>query len=571
MSLTVPHRPAKGERDLFLCAGERDLDLDLVPRLCAGEGELDLDLFPRTTRDRVVEFFAFLIGTKELGALPLGGEFGRTGEIIAVFTLMIGILTITVNGHEGKSAYYGGQYLLHCERIIHDGGLGRCAWQTDKISVEPRTDYSGQCVILRLDSLVCVHNVLVHAHTDHWVLLRSLDQRFTVRPKLLDVDVREEMVPYPGRSQYYKTVTPATMIEFLAFFLIVLFTIGIVTSRSLTEDSDDGDYGRVEKDAVYCERSKGSYVKSRIGSKEGVVDCNASCGSSPFRHVYVTDDVFINGERVKYNGNYCIGPETSVVRCNTATSKLVLGGNSLWACEPRWPELFGGADGGDILACGGKLRDGTNYYENRLPASRYLEPITNPYAEEARFECTPGEYTDGPRDHMNNRYRKLHENRFQRTRNDCAKYVANATELIVPVAGQKRHCNCLPIHGPLRRLTYDQRHPSRNKRVKRLVVPDTSSGKREDVTVDVFQVPHACSPCVASGHLVKTDGVFNFPVECVKSNQRFFETDEMRDLLPCGGAGFTSASQPSCENVWLYVSDGYMSPILKKAIRGLTT
>lgn len=304
------------------------------------------------------------------------------------------------------------------------------------------------------------------------------------------------------------------------------------------------------------------------------VDCDTACSGietkNKFRPVLVTRDVFINGKRPSRPGIYCVRNDTCVTRCNTATSNLVAGENGRWSCSPKWPTIFGGEDGGDILVCGGMLNDGINSYEHRLPPSDKLQEISNPFEEKDRFNCTPGLYFDGPRDHMNNEYVRLHSNRFQRIRNNCAKYVANASNLLAPVPGDEVYCNCFATHGRLRRVlpltesVSDDPEDEKAKKhqLERLQKTNTESWN----TADRFQVPYACSPCVASGGLVTTKGIFNFPVGCTKSNQLYFERLNLVDNMPCGRNGFTSAVEPACVNTWIYVGDEGMSHLAKRAI-----
>lgn len=307
--------------------------------------------------------------------------------------------------------------------------------------------------------------------------------------------------------------------------------------------------------------SIGVYVGDN--TDEGV-DCAAVCGvrdNSTYRPIVATSDCFLNGVRVPQPGVYCVRRDTSVTRCNTATSMLVAGANGEWSCHPKWPAIFGGEDGGDILVCGGRLSDGSTAYEYRLPPSDGLVPIKNPYDEADRFRCTPGRYVDGPRDHMNNEYIALSTNRFRRIRNNCAKYVVNAGEFLVPAPGQDGYCHCLPTHGKLRRTrtpgyTDDGANDSAAERTvtKRLA---TDSG--------LYTVSNVCSPCVVSGDLISTKGVFNFPVACAKSNQRYFGGRRLIDSMPCGRNGFSAASEPACVNTWIYVGDGGMSYLVRRA------
>lgn len=317
-----------------------------------------------------------------------------------------------------------------------------------------------------------------------------------------------------------------------------------------------------------CDTTDTDDVFVRHGNETDLtaVNCDAVCvGTTPantLRPVLVTRDVYLNGRRPSRPGIYCVRGDTSVTRCNMATSTLVAGENGRWSCNPKWPAIFGGADGGDILVCGGRLTDGSKAYDFRLPSSDRLGEITDPYAETRRFDCAPGQYVDGPRDHMNNEYVRLSINRFHRIRNNCAKYVANAGSILRPVPGHEGYCNCLATHGRLRRV--DSADGS-----TRGEITESHRDKRDLIDLwpawDRFRVPYACSPCVASGDLEYTKGVFNFPVGCVKSKQRYFGPRRPMDNMPCGLDSFTTATHPSCVNTWIYVGDGGMSPFVRRA------
>lgn len=350
-----------------------------------------------------------------------------------------------------------------------------------------------------------------------------------------------------------------------------------------------------------CLQPTGQFVTNDSGVSSESINCDGLCGTDGANRYYAVsideEDIFINGERPDRLGIYCVRIGTSVTRCNKATSKLVRTLDGQWSCQPVWPSIFGGADGGDILVCGGKLNDHHQKYEYRLPPSNRLDRIVSPYDEIKRFYCAPGEYFDGPRDYMNNEYIALETDRFRRVRNHCAKYVANAVGIIKPLTGTNNGlCNCLATHGRLRRRkrpsneamkiivddspskTVDRptdvagarvtnreprKHHNRNdtRKIRSIVEQDQVSSP----SPTVFSVPYACSPCVVSGDLLTTEGIFNVPVQCTKSNQRYFDDTPMADLLPCGSSGFSSASQPSCVNVWLYVGDKGMSYAVKKA------
>lgn len=364
--------------------------------------------------------------------------------------------------------------------------------------------------------------------------------------------------------------------------IVATYCFSIVVSRPT--ESNTTNNGVIEIGHHIAGYSVPKYVGSSTDLDS--VDCKRICGGDgaseiTFHPVLVEDDVYIDGIKPRRHGVYCVRNGSSVIKCNTATSKLVRGSrNNRWSCLPLWPAIFGGADGGDILVCGGKLNDGERRYELRLPPSTEMRPLTDPYSEEDRFKCTPGEYNDGPRDYMNNEYLSMDTNRFKRVRNNCAKFVSNAVSVVRPLRHLSGYCNCLKTHGKFRHVSKNTQHQVKNKisiaekdnneRSKRsdtLKVLDNIDIHPDDQSTSVFQVPYACSPCIATGDLVSTDGEINFPVKCTKYNQKYFTVASVSDRMPCGTVRFTSASQPPCQNTRVYIGDQGTSYLLRKALK----
>lgn len=207
---------------------------------------------------------------------------------------------------------------------------------------------------------------------------------------------------------------------------------------------------------------------------------------------------------------------------------------------------------------------GSKSYEYRLPPSTLIGPIKDPYKE---IRCTPGKYFDGPRDHMNNEFLQSGADKFRRVRNNCARYVSNAVGIVRPVSLHEGYCNCLATHGRIRRRAAEQKVDEMAPRKSE----SSGTGNRGKREVSAFQVPYACSPCIASGSLLATGGIFNFPVECAKANQRYFEGVGMNDTLPCGVRGFDTPSEPACVNTWIYVGERGMSFAVRSALQTVET
>lgn len=333
---------------------------------------------------------------------------------------------------------------------------------------------------------------------------------------------------------------------------------------------------KVEKDStVSCDSPEGLSLKRVPHNNDAQsLDCNDVCNASESRNYrlinYTIDsDLFVNGVRPTEEGLYCIRGDASVVRCNTATSDLLSGQRGEWHCAPRWPHVFGGPDGADILICGGSIWDEATgqVYEDRLPSSQRLPKLNDdPYLETTsvasndgdkvktyRWKCVPGRHRV---DHMGNAYITSPSNRMKMIRNDCAKYIYRAVAQIAPSKGSVGYCDCLPGHGEMRVYGVKRESIEKDNSTKASDGGNTTAPHK-----GVVKLSHPCSPCNAGGGLDNDSYVVHIARPCLKSyenysmNQKDITTETLMNRFPCGTNGFDKRSA-ACTSATVYVGVG---------------
>jgi hypothetical protein len=297
-------------------------------------------------------------------------------------------------------------------------------------------------------------------------------------------------------------------------------------------------------------------------------------------------DIFLDGQRSDAPaGLYCVHANVSVIRCNTATSRLVdfttnaatavvmtdRNERERWLCAPRWPDVFGGRDGGDIVVCGGSVIDAWTglVHTGRLPSSAQMKPIEggDPRTEQIkvgdgnggsrsvyRWRCAG----DGPIDHMGNRYLESPSGgqRLTKTRNECARFIYRAVSQIAPSADRPGYCDCLA------------------KRDDSIRPPNSGQGTAAAAAGPIVSVPHECLPCVFGGGPDKGTYAVKLARGCMKSYSRPDSgnnnngTHDVKDLFfnrfPCGTTSF-NAQNASCVSGTAYVGIG-MSEFVRRLI-----
>jgi hypothetical protein len=254
------------------------------------------------------------------------------------------------------------------------------------------------------------------------------------------------------------------------------------------------------------------------------------------------------------------------INCNSATSHLVAAPNGRHSCVPKWPDLFGGPDGSDIMFCGGSVRDllTGRIYTNRLPPSDEMPEV----ASEPRFETVSildGDdnvvetkfrwmcASPGSTDHMMNPYVEAPFDRLKRIRNTCAKYIYRAVPLITFSKGHEGFCDCLAGHGKI--------HIDADKWLNKEVGKKERSDPQE-IGNGLVSMPHTCSPCKIGGGLDSGSYTVNIARGCIKSFDRLSTTsidksylDRELDRFPCGVRGFNDHSK-ACSVAVAYVGVG---------------
>lgn len=256
--------------------------------------------------------------------------------------------------------------------------------------------------------------------------------------------------------------------------------------------------------------------------------------------------------------------------CNMATSRLINAPNGRYSCITKWPDLFGGQDGGDILFCGGSILDRATgrIYKDRLPPSNEIGEIeSDPRSEMVsimnnmgdletnfRWECA---HVDGPADDMKNPYVRTSFDRLKKRRNTCAKYIYRAVPAIGFSKGREGFCDCLADHGKIN-VNADKWLARHEKNNRGATVGDSNY---IPTTEGMVSMPNTCSPCKVGGGLDNGSYVVKIARGCVKSFDTTTSTDDLEtfqthlDLFPCGAKGFTEHNK-SCSVAVIYVGVG---------------
>lgn len=83
-----------------------------------------------------------------------------------------------------------------------------------------------------------------------------------------------------------------------------------------------------------------------LGASSGQELCNQTCGESEYKFVSAAG-IYINSKEIR--GAWCL--PSSVARCNLNTSNAFVGLNR-YQCVSKFPQLFGGQYGNEIIGCG---------------------------------------------------------------------------------------------------------------------------------------------------------------------------------------------------------------------------
>lgn len=176
------------------------------------------------------------------------------------------------------------------------------------------------------------------------------------------------------------------------------------------------------------------------------VDCQRMCANETAHVLNVSDDNESYYEQNKLEtGAYCmIGRRPE---CNTKTTSILMTINSV-TCRSKYPKLFGGKTGNDVVACNdSKINDPLNIlwdYKNNTRVR--AETVSLKDEDELllngdyRFRCRfMGKDSNG-NTFMENPY-----DRFHPIKNYCAEYVYGAhpsVKTIVDVENNKIKCDC---------------------------------------------------------------------------------------------------------------------------------
>lgn len=215
-----------------------------------------------------------------------------------------------------------------------------------------------------------------------------------------------------------------------------------------------------------------------LGEENSWKDCTTICGHNNYEYKYFTGE---NKSHIRYyntltnskKGAYCMPSE--IAHCNDHYSDIVFDG-SKWACVPRWPSVFGGLHGNDIMVCGGVILDRMTNTLYTSKISRTVLLFEDPHSEEIsedtifgngnfktkhkRFICPSDEtLIDGTPTTRSYQYRQLDKmgnaliptefSHLERMENYCSQFIHNA-ESSIKIDWKTGYCVCPPGFGGIR-------------------------------------------------------------------------------------------------------------------------
>lgn len=269
-----------------------------------------------------------------------------------------------------------------------------------------------------------------------------------------------------------------------------------MTEISTVEDLPEISYSIHYRDPITGDKSSAKCNNGGLylGVTNVYRDCSYICNSSSYTYRYFDKDSYLY-HYLKTNkpGAYCV--PTSISSVNSSTSTIVHGVYG-WNVIPKWPRIFGGAKGTDIMCCNGRITDMMTFqhYVNDIPwnlvvqdpenetisqdlnqlsvVSRdaylnHVDSIDNSKFEKGyfhpRFVCTDElvSSSDGNFLHIAITARKLDNNqnpligapgilpRLERIRNECACQLHKAADSIMPDFNTGE-CSCIEgIHSTM--------------------------------------------------------------------------------------------------------------------------
>jgi len=165
--------------------------------------------------------------------------------------------------------------------------------------------------------------------------------------------------------------------------------------------------------------------------------CRQLCGTNGrLFHVNPGEEIFSNGQRLE-PGMYCgLRPPN----CNLNTTYAVATGNSV-ACRSKFPRIFGGPEGNQIIACNNSVYDNpNNILWDNLKNQRVTQFTEMFDANERlsnnnfRFTCRFGD------DQMQNRYIEHPIDRFHPQRNYCSRGLFRGHRDILQLPSGECYC-----------------------------------------------------------------------------------------------------------------------------------
>lgn len=164
-----------------------------------------------------------------------------------------------------------------------------------------------------------------------------------------------------------------------------------------------------------------------IGNTGSDSDCIKVCANSSASVINVEEgETFISNSSVLQPGAHCIiGPRPE---CNMKTTDALMTINSI-VCRPKFPNLFGGPTGTNVVACNNRLINDPQNYLWDYKYNQKVDPWTTVVTDEDellndgafRFRCRFNGY-----DVRQNKYMQHPFNRFHPISNYCASQIYRA-------------------------------------------------------------------------------------------------------------------------------------------------
>lgn len=127
-----------------------------------------------------------------------------------------------------------------------------------------------------------------------------------------------------------------------------------------------------------------------LGDEDIYINCKSKCQHTDYSYKFIdpngNENIIINNKKI--TGAYCL-PNT-IAKCNLNNSYALIGTHE-YTCSSKYPMLFGGESGNEIIGCSSNsLKDNllNRIYHNFIPGDLFIDDINEKTETgEYRFEC----------------------------------------------------------------------------------------------------------------------------------------------------------------------------------------